>query len=321
MSSNQRFTTLVLGEPYLWGFLPFISAIPLIHIKTLSSPVRPYKQPLYTGIQSVLCYTMNMITTLEKNDLIVENDGIRASDTYKEKFVEATGYPFNLTENQVTRLIYFFASRRCSTRISKTGKKQVRATKVTEFTSMEKIFIDECFTWFNIVYKDKEQMAAAYRAVVAKYKKIIDFLRVRPAFITKGIHKALETGGYKAVLKNVIMVVDENRNVVPRLIGSEEKENTIPLGKMESMLWQFQNVLTDKMMLILEAITPMDIKRANLGGKSKALRDLYSVMHMLKQGTKNPNMTLIGLNVNVAGPKEKLQAMTSYVIKNREGSS
>jgi hypothetical protein len=55
-----------------------------------------------------------------------------------------------------------------------------------------------------------------------------------------------------------------------------------------------------------------------LGTKSKALRDIYAMIHMARQANKNPNLTLINLNVNTAAPKEKLITYSEYLTKNRQ---
>lgn len=252
---------------------------------------------------------------LEHNDIVIGDD-------IKVAFVKTlksdTGYPFNLTENQVTRLIYFFGSRRIS---SKFSRGDMTATR--DFTSMEKRFIEDAFNWFGYVVTNPDERKTAYKAVTLRFRNIMVFLKKRPAFITKGIKEALETGGYKGVLKNIVMVVDEHRRLVPRIIGNEkeEKNDVRPVARLDTMLWDFQNIALDKLMLIIESIEPTDIKKANLGTKAKALRDIYAVVHMLKQGTKNPNMTFINFNVGNSTPTQKLSALTSYVAKNRETSN
>lgn len=233
-----------------------------------------------------------------------------------KSFKNETGYPDNLTQDQVVRLIYFFGSRKSSSKAIKSG-----GSKIADFTSTELMFLKECFKWFGYAVKeagDNAQTKIAYRGIIIKFKKLLAFLRARPGFITKPIHDALQSGGYDSVMKNIVMVVDEHRNVVPRVITDTEKKNVVPIGKMDTMLWEFQNIAMDKLMMIVEAITPNDIKKANLGGKSKALRDIYSVVHMARQANKNPNMTLISLNVGQSDAKEKMSTFSAYVQKNRE---
>jgi hypothetical protein len=234
-------------------------------------------------------------------------------------FNNATGYPFELDEDRVVRLIYFFGSRKCSVKaMKKSGGLQGNATKVANFSSSERKVTDEAFGWFGFAYSSPTEQSAAYRALTLRFKAVLAFLRQRPAFITTDIRTALKTAGYESVLRNVVMVMNENREYVPRLVDDGQKKNIIPLGKMEMQMWDFQNLLSDKMKLIIESITLTDIKHANLGIKSKALRDLYSVMHMARMGTKNPNLSLINVNINADGVKSKMQAISNYVQKNRE---
>lgn len=255
---------------------------------------------------------MKLTEKLKKSDIVVGDD---VKVAFVKTLKNQTGYPFNLTQNQVARMIYFFGSRRAAAK--STGGAQ---TTTREFTSLEKIFIHQAFEWFGFVVKTPEERKAAYKALTLRFRALMVFLKAHPAFITKDIKEALEMGGYKGVLKNIVMVVNENRQLVPRLIGSEkeERKDARPIAKLDTLLWDFQNIALDKLMMIVESIEPKDVKKANLGTKAKALRDIYAVVHMLKQGTKNPNMTFINFNVASSTATEKMSALTAYVAKNRE---
>jgi hypothetical protein len=260
-----------------------------------------------------------MEETIEKNDIPVEN-----KPHIHIRTESSTEYPFNLTEDEIIRLIYFFGARKCKQKAAPHKRKNEGGTLPEGLSSMgstDVTLLKEMFGWFGIVYRDETEFAAGYRQLILSFKAICGFLRKRPAFITTDIRNALKTGGYDTVLRNVVMVMNENREFVPRLVAADNKRNIIPLGKMEMQMWDFQNTLSDKMKLIIDSITLKDIQHANLGIKSKALRDLYSVMHMARMGTKNPNMTLVNVNVNADGVKAKMQAVTNYVIKNRENNN
>jgi len=232
-------------------------------------------------------------------------------------FKTNTGYPSNLTENQIVRLIYFFGARKLSVKsFRQEGKTDGKSTRPAQFGPMEKEFLKEAFIWFGFVSKTPDQFAAAYRAIILRFKAILAFLKQRPGYITPEIHQALQMG-YKSVLRNIVTVMDENRNVALRLASNDSK-HPVPIGKIESELWEFQNVLTDKLKMIIESITPADVRRANLGMKSKALRDLYSVMFMTRKDSRNPNQVLVNVNIQGSDAKTKLQVLSAYIAKNRE---
>ena len=246
---------------------------------------------------------------LKKTDLVVENPVV--SNSSKD-----TGYIFNLTEEQIVRIIYFFGARKNSVKALKSGS----GSRVENFTDIELKTLKTILSWFNLLpaNDDKNELKRAYKSLIVKFKNIMDFLRTRPAFITKEIYDALKSGGYERVLTNVIMVVDENRKLVPRVVDSSYKENIVPIGKAESLVWEIQNIALDKIYTILQYMSIKDIKKANLGIKSKALRDIYSMYHMSKIGNKNPNLTLLNLKINLSSQEEKMKSYQDYLIKNRE---
>lgn len=249
---------------------------------------------------------------------------LKQSDIYlgdqKSVFVktlkDTTGYPSNLTDNQVVRLIYFFGAKKLSRKSVNTNA-MIGSHQTTMLTT-EKMAMEEIFKWYGFTAPDERGFASAYKAVTMKFKQLLDFLRAHPAYITPEIYQALQTAGYSKTIQNIVLAIDENRKVVPRLVNESSKTMVAPLGRMESMLWDLQSVSMDKLMLIINSITPKDIKAANLGSKSKALRDIYSMLHMVRMANKNPNTTLINLNVNTAEPREKLVSYSAYLSKNRE---
>jgi len=246
---------------------------------------------------------------IKKSDIVI-GDNVRVVKSVKND----TGYPDNLTEEQIVRLIYFFGSRKL---IQRANPRENRKSP-DRFAPAERMFVDEAFKWFGFRYETTTEFMAAYRMLTVKFKMLLNFLKKRPAFITKNIYQALKAAGYNNIITNIVFVVDENNNVVPRLASANTNKETIPLGKAETMLWDIQNITLDKMLMILESITPKDVKRANLGTKSKALRDLFAMFHMSRLNTKNPNLTLINLSVHTAEPTEKIRVYSTYLNKNRE---
>ena len=182
---------------------------------------------------------------------------------------------------------------------------------------MEKDFLKEAYGWFGFVAGNPAQFASSYRAVILRFKALLSFLKQRPAYITPDIHHALQTAGYKNVLRNVVMVMNEQGEMMPRLIASDSKR-PVPLGRLESDMLEFQNILSDKLLMIIQSITPADIAKANLGIKSKAARDLYSVVHLSRLQNKPMNPTLIGINISTSSVGEKLKGRYRYNIRNRE---
>ncbi len=230
--------------------------------------------------------------------------------------VDKTGYPFDLTEEQIIRIIYFFGARKLSSRALKGGH-----AKTTDFTSMEKRALDHFFNWFGLVVNSESDMKKAYKVIVLKLKAILGFLKTRPAYITKDIHNALDIAGYKNITKNIIYVVNENKQIVPRLIANQDQKETIPLANMDKMQWEIQNMTLDKIFMVIQSITPKDLIKANLGSKSKAVRDLFAMYHMSKLNNKTPNLSLININVNNSDPKEKLSAFSNYIVTNRDNKN
>lgn len=255
-----------------------------------------------------------------------EEEGIKPSDIYvgdaKVAFVKTlknqTGYPDNLTPEQVVRLIYFFGARKLARKGIKANYSGESIPLVNKLSILERKAIEQIFKWYGYETPDNRAFAAAYNAVTIKFKELLTFLRVHPAYITTEIYQALQTAGYSNTIKNIVLVIDENRRIVPRIVKEKSKTEAIPLGKIETLLWDIQSMALDKLQMILQNITLKDIQKANLGIKSKALRDIYAMVHMVKQGNRNPNMTLINLNVNTSEPREKLAAYSEYLAKNRE---
>jgi len=248
---------------------------------------------------------------IQPDDIITENK-VAFVKTLKEQ----TGYPHNLEPEQVVRLIYFFGARKLARKsIDVKGQSVVFADK---FTASEKKALEHFFKWYGFATPDNRAFAAAYKALTARFKQLITFLRFHPAYITVEIYQALKTAGYEQSIKNIVLAIDKNRKIVPRLAEGPSKNTVHPLGKMETMLWNIQAVSLEKIQMILNSISVKDIKKATLGNKAKSLRDIYSMLHMVKQGNKNPNMTLINLNVNTAEPKDKLRSYSNYINKNRE---
>jgi hypothetical protein len=245
----------------------------------------------------------------------IHPDDIAMGDDFRmanESDQENTGYPFNLTEEQIVRMIFFYGARRLASKALKTGM------KTESFTSTERTALRQFFDWFGFVSDTPENFKKAYGALNLKFKAILGFLKIRPAFISADIYKALNVAGYSNITKQMVFVVDKNNKVVPRLIQSDAQKYSSPLANLDKLQWELQGIAMDKMMMILQNITISDIKKANLGSKSKALRDIYAMYHMAKLGNKNPNTALVSINVNSAEPQDKLKSYTQYIIKNRE---
>jgi hypothetical protein len=247
---------------------------------------------------------------IEKTDIVIEDPVIENNSNNSEN----TGYIFNLTEEQIVRIIHFFASRRNTAKALKTGS----GSRLDNLTAGEMAALKEILSWFGIKPYRNSDLKKAYKTLVARFKMILEWLKVRPAFITTEIHKALEEGGYKRTLKNVVLVVDKDRKVVPKVVTGGGKNVMPPIGKADQMLWEIQNMTLDKIMLILESIKPKDIKNAGLGVKSKALRDMFSMYHMSRLNNKNPNLTLVNFNVYQADKDEKLKVYQAYINRNKE---
>lgn len=247
--------------------------------------------------------------TLEATDTVILDDVVKRVPTHLE-----TGYPDNLTEEQVVAIIMFFGGKRA---LDKSFS--VPGARARQYTREETIAINRIFSWFSIVAETPVQRKAGLRMVAGKFKVLLTFLKSSPAYITPEIHKALSEYGYNSVLKAIVTVVDKEGRVRHRVTTPKQKKNIIPLGQMDAMLWNFQNVALSKLQMIVDHITMDDVKKSNLGMKSKALRDIFSVIHMARLGNKNPNMTLFQVNVNTADSKEKLSSYSAYVTKNREG--
>lgn len=247
---------------------------------------------------------------IQPEDIYTEN-----KVAFVNKLTKDTGYPYNLTDKQVVRLIYFFGARKLARKALKADTQYI---PLDNMTSLEKEALKEIFKWFGFETPTQQAFKTAYNALTIRFKELLSFLRARPAFITPEIYQALQTAGYSSVLKNIVLVIDKNRKIVPRLVAENSKVKVPPLGQMESLLWDIQSMALDKLKVIIENITVKDIKSATLGTKAKALRDIYAMLHMAKQSNKNPNLTLINLNVNATDPSKKLATYSEYITKNRQ---
>jgi hypothetical protein len=251
---------------------------------------------------------------------------------------ETTGYPFNLNEEQIVRIIYFMGSRRLSAKSAKYG------TSTQGFSSTEIVALRIFFDWFGLEISDphylnksknlkknkkkdivkgtydnvEEEFKKGYQLFLINFKKILGFLKVRPAFVTRDIYKALNIAGYGNITKKIIWVSDKTGNIKPRLVNEANQKNLPAIAKMETLQYEIQATSLDKLAMILDSITPKDVRSANLGMKSKALRDIYSMYHMSRLNSKNPNLALININVNSSNSNEKLSVYSSYVNRNRE---
>src|SRR6185436_10390202 len=240
-----------------------------------------------------------------ETDIIVEN-----STSLRRSLKNATSYPFSLTEEQIVRLIYFFGGRRLTVEASKKARRGALATE--NFTNGELLCMKDFIPWFGL---QQNEFKASYLAITSHFKTIMDFLRSRPAFVTTAIYKALKTCGYESVSNQFVLVIDPEGNVRPRLLDQTTEKKAVPLAKFETMLWDIQSISLDKIQLILQSISPNDIKKATLGNKSKAVRDLYSMLHMARLQQKNPNVALVNINLNSSDAPAKLGAFNQYIQK------
>jgi hypothetical protein len=220
-------------------------------------------------------------------------------------------YPFDLSESQVARLIFFFGARKGETAVMGRDK---------PFTDFDKEFLTDAFGWFNLTIQAREDIRKAYNIVTLNFKKILDFLKKRPAYVTRDIYLACKAGNYATVTSVIAFVTDEHGNFIPKMTGGSHRRsiNVVPLGKMEAVLWNIQNMAVDKMQLILQNITPTDVKRANLGMKSKAFRDIFAAFHMARLQNKSPNQTLVNLQIHTADPADRLRVFSQTVQHNRD---
>ena len=259
---------------------------------------------------------------------VSELDEIRPSDRVAKRRVvraqrlsEQTGYPGGLSADQVCSLVLFYVGRRALTQ-----SKMIRPLGVLAFTREEVMAVRGFAKWWGFEVPkevmDKKGLKPVYMAICGKYKGIIDFLKTHPAYVTHPIYEALKAGNYKSVISNIVFVTDELGNTVPRIAraGAEGPRAITPVGQTEALLWEIQGVAMDKLMMVMRSITLKDIEKSTLGMKAKALRDIYSVVHMARIGVKSPNLTLVQMNVNRAEGKDKLKGFSGYVNKNREES-
>ncbi|MDE2233737.1 MAG: hypothetical protein KGJ90_06570 [Patescibacteria group bacterium] len=247
---------------------------------------------------------------VKSTDLKIEPEQIRFEP--KDK----TGYPYGLAEEQIIKMIYFFGGRKLM------FKAKGHAAMTKDFTTDELSMVKEMMGWFRIkMWENGQQRRDNYREIVLRFKVTCDFLKRRPAFVTYEMYKALEQGGYKSVIQGIVWVMNEDGKLVPRApargITPQGDKKTTPFNDMEGLFWEIQGVGLDKIKMIMDSITVKDVQKANLGMKSKAIRDLYSMIHMARISNKNPNMTLVNMNINTAAPEDKLKAFTNWSGRNR----
>lgn len=255
---------------------------------------------------------------LHKGDKVV--DPTKTVMTYDAK---ATDYPFGLDEAKVVKLISFFGARKAQKEYATKQKGAGRPSEKKEkglYNVYEKEFLTKAGEWFDIKVASEEDMRKLMVFIVPRFKVVLSFLRSRPAFVTSSIYKALDIGGYRSYLNSVVMVVDKKGEMRPRVLSDSQKNSNPPLARLEVNQWELQSMAMDKMMLIMQSITAKDVKKSNLGIKSKALRDIYSMYHMSRIQNKSPNLTLVNVNIDKDSPESKLTAYSAYIQKNRENN-
>lgn len=246
------------------------------------------------------------------------SDSIVDSSIKQVLDVHNTVYPFNLGEREVVRLIYFFGARKASTKYSKKGNSGGTGSGAV-YNGYEEHFLKDASDWFKLKCDNLEDQKKVMTTLAIRFKVVLMFLRARPGFITKDIFDALETGGYKSYTKAIVLTVDGKGGIQPKVMNdSGNKDSTPPIARAEMSVWELQNTAMDKMQMILQSVTMKDVKKANLGMKSKALRDIFTMFHMSKSQNKNPNLTLVNVNVGESNQKTKLNAYNAYLSKNRE---
>lgn len=220
-------------------------------------------------------------------------------------------YPFDLTEVQIVRILHFFGVRKSETAIMGRDK---------PFTDFDRLFLTDAFSWFNLTVAAREDEKKAYKIVTLNLKQILEFLKKRPAYVTRDIYLACLASNYASVTSIIAFSVDEHGNFVPRMTGNASKRsvNVVPLGKMEAVLWNIQNLAVDKMQMILQNINMSDLRKANLGMKSKAFRDIFAAFHMARLQNKSPNQTLVNLQIHTAEPADRLRVFSQTVQHNRD---
>jgi len=246
-------------------------------------------------------------------------EAIKASDLFTDSKVafvnslkDETGYPFGLSEDQIIRLIYFYGARRLD------GNANTLRKKVENFSRGELMALNTMWGWFGMAPADLSERKGAYRKLNMNFKTILDFLKRRPAFVTNNIFQALKLAGYGTVTSALVYVVDKEGNRRLRLATPTGTREQVPIGKVDTMMWDIQNVSLDKIKLIIDSISPEDIKKSNLGMKSKALRDIFSMYHMSRLQNKSQNLSLINVNIHDSDAKEKLSSLSQYIQKNRQ---
>ena len=218
-------------------------------------------------------------------------------------------YPFDLSENQIVRIIHFFGVRKIETKDGGPA-----------FTDFDRIFFRDAYSWLNLQEQNREDEKKAYKLFCLNFKQILEFLKKRPAFVSRDIYMACRDSGYRSVTSVIAFSTDEHGNWVPRMTGGVSKRsvNVVPLGKMEAVLWNIQNLAVDKMQMILQEIKVADVRKANLGMKSKAFRDIFAAFHMARLQNKSPNQTLVNLQIHTAQPADRLRVFSQTVQHNRD---
>ena len=103
---------------------------------------------------------------------IIETEELKLEDQVVGRTREVrdhveSGYPYNLKEEEVEKLIYFFGARRMGSKVFGGG-----SSKTRDFTTDEKRMLDKIFVWFGFSATNPTERIAAYRAVCSRFKTI-----------------------------------------------------------------------------------------------------------------------------------------------------
>lgn len=112
------------------------------------------------------------------------------------------------------------------------------------------------------------------------FDKLMKYIAKNPHRLTLGIYDTLvEHKNYHWIVSLVDKKQDAKGNVmlVPSRTG-----NSMPMAISSESIINLQNRLFAKMSMVVDEITLKKIKETNMGGLSKAFRDLLAGAHMLK---------------------------------------
>ena len=209
-----------------------------------------------------------------------------------------SGYPWELTEEQVTKILENFP---------KTFDENItrRFTMYDVFLFRDKEFQKSLFDKMQTRPDDKKNRREFRRSSTAKWKWLVKYLLKHPSLVTKEMNEIIQSSEllktYFIIRNFDITPVTEDKSV----LTITQVNTDSPLANLEAKKLEISEKLIDRIDLVIDMMTPAKIQKASIGTQFKGLRDLIQSYTMFKSEGISNNLNQINIkNLNVLQARE-----------------